>query len=219
MCGRYTINKNIDELNETGRTGSPYLKLSRCNAAPSQELPIVISEHQDSIIPGIWGFLPRWAEQKSDMRPQINARSETAAQKPMFRSSFRHKRCLVLADGFYEWQQAGARKQPYRACLKDERLFSFAGLWCVAETDDDLIAKFAILTTEPNELMADIHNRMPVILRPEEERVWLDQTQDRDTLQSLLKPYPAEDMHVYPVSTKVNNPACDVPDLLVEIHN
>ncbi len=217
MCGRYTISKDIDELNETGRTGSPYLQLKRYNAAPSQELPIVISEQQDAIIPGIWGFLPEWAESKPNIKPQINARAETASQKPMFRNSFRQKRCLVLADGFYEWKKSEYKKTPYRACLKNDGIFSFAGIWCMSQKGKDLIPRYTILTTEPNSLLADIHNRMPVILLPEDEETWLDPSQDPASLQSLLRPYPAELMRAFEVSTKVNNPSYDEPDVMVAI--
>jgi putative SOS response-associated peptidase YedK len=146
----------------------------------------------------------------------INARSETVAEKPAFRSSFAKRRCLVPADGFYEWQKlAAGRKQPHHIRLKDRRPFAIAGLWSRWQKgDEEPILSFTLLTTTPNELTAEVHDRMPVILPPTAYESWLTAETPRETLEGLLLPYPAADMETCPVSTLVNNPRNDVPQCL-----
>jgi putative SOS response-associated peptidase YedK len=157
--------------------------------------------------------LPSWAKAKG-FKPVINARAETAATKPMFRHALAGNRCLVPADGFYEWKKTEAGKVPYRITLANEEPFAFAGIWNVLETEDKALLTFAILTTTSNDLMQDIHNRMPVILPAAAEALWLDPTRDAGDVKDLLKPYRASDMTAYPVSKKVNIPSIDVPELI-----
>jgi len=160
-----------------------------------------------------WGLIPSWAKDLAIGMKLINARAETVAEKPSFRKSFKHRRCLVLADGFYEWQKERRVKQPYYIRLKSERPFAFAGLWDHwADADGQVIESCALLTTEPNELMAPIHNRMPVILNPDAYDDWLDPDQQNVArLATLLGSYPAEDMVANPVSRLVNNARFDDP--------
>ena len=214
MCGRYTISVPDDELQARfNATLREMFYNPRYNAAPSQALPVILNSDSLHIVAAQWGFLPSWAKDK-DFKPVINARAETAAQKPMFRHALKGNRCLVLADGFYEWKKTEAGKVPYRITLINQEPFAFAGIWNVLETADQSLLTFAILTTEPNFLMKNIHNRMPVILPQASESTWLDPTKNADEAQKLLQPYRAEEMMAYPVSKKVNIPSIDVPELI-----
>jgi putative SOS response-associated peptidase YedK len=143
----------------------------------------------------------------------INARAESITEKPVFRASFQRKRCLIPADSFYEWKKIGTDKQPMRILRKDEGIFSMAGLYDTwTAPDGQKVSTCTIITTTPNELMADIHDRMPVILKLEDEKIWLDRTQKVENLQALLRPFPAEDMFAYPVSKIVGNVKNDSPE-------
>jgi putative SOS response-associated peptidase YedK len=185
------------------------------NAAPSQALPVILNAHPQEITMSAWGFVPEWADGRTDVKPLINARAETVATKPTFRQAFRSKRCLVLADSFYEWQRAGKRKVPHRIALKSGEPFAFAGIWStVHDPSGHAHMTFAILTTEANELVAQIHNRMPVILHARAEATWLDQRCSLAEAQALLAPFPAELLTLYEVSPRVNSPAYNTPDAL-----
>jgi putative SOS response-associated peptidase YedK len=161
-----------------------------------------------------WGLVPSWAKDPAIGNRMINTRSETAVMKPAFRKPLRERRCLILADGFYEWKREGQRKQPYYIKLRDGEPFAFAGLWDRWHSlDGQPLETCTILTTAPNELLQPIHDRMPVILPPHAYRLWLDRTMsDAPTVQALLTPYSAEEMTAYPVSTRVNSPANDSPE-------
>jgi putative SOS response-associated peptidase YedK len=174
--------------------------------------------HGESTLLGQWGFLPEWAAGKPDVKPLINARAETAASKPFFRQAFRSKRCLVLADGFYEWKRTGKRKMPYRIALKINEPFAFAGLWStVRDAQGRPRTTFAVLTTDANALVARLHPRMPAILRPQDEAIWLDPLLSPEQAQTLLAPYPAGLLHAYPVSAQVNSPAWNHPQALAPL--
>ena len=164
-----------------------------------------------------WGLIPSWAEDPKVAQHMINARAETVAEKPSFRDSLRKRRCLVLADGFYEWQKQGSVKQPVRIVLKTHEAFGFAGLWNTWESaEGEKINSCTIITTEANELLKAVHDRMPVILDREAEDVWLDPlVVDLAKLLPLLKPYPSDQMELYPVSSIINSPAHDVADCVV----
>ena len=166
-----------------------------------------------------WGLVPSWAKVPAIGNRMINARSETAATKPAFRTPLRDRRCLILADGFYEWKRGGTRKQPYYIKLRDGEPFAFAGLcghWGPA--DGQPLATYSILTTTPNEVLQPIHDQMPVILSPSAYSVWLDPAmRDVEPVQALLTPYPADEMVAYPVSTRVNNPAYDSPECIAPL--
>ena len=164
-----------------------------------------------------WGLVPFWAKEPSIGYKMINAKSETLTEKPSFRKPFKEKRCLVLADGFYEWEKTDKKnKVPYRFVLKNRQPFAFAGLWDVWKTPEgDTLLSFTIITTRANELMERIHDRMPVILNEKDEAKWLDpEFKDTDKLSSLLQPYPSEQMVAYKVSTIVNSPKNDTPSCI-----
>ena len=221
MCGRFSLGApirvgqlfDLPNWPETPR---------RYNIAPSQEVPAVIQNREvggREFRPFRWGLVPSWAKDPAIGNRMINARSETAATKPVFRKPFRERRCLILADGFYEWKRDGSRKQPYYIKLRDGEPFAFAGLWDHwAPADGQPLETCTILTTTPNALVQPIHDRMPVILPSSAYGAWLDRTvSDVPTVQALLTPYPADEMIAYPVSTRVNNPAHDTPECVLPL--
>lgn len=184
----------------------------RYNIAPTQMVPIIIVEERGRKLEMMrWGLIPSWAKEVAVGNRMINARCETLAEKPAFKRYFKSSRCLVPADGFYEWKKAGTAKQPMRITLKSGQLFAMAGLWARwRDARGQEVHSFSVITTAPNSLMRDIHNRMPAILHPAREIEWLDPANaDLDSLQAMLSPYPAEQMLAYPVSTIVNSPRND----------
>ena len=215
MCGRYTLTAPAQVLTEIFDLAETVELHPRYNIAPTQETAVVGLNHDGKRSLGLmrWGLIPHWAKDPSIGNRLINARAETAAEKPAFRSSFSKRRCLVPADGFYEWQKTGGRKQPFYLQLKEHRPFAFAGLWARWKaSEDETVQSFTLLTTTPNEVAAKVHDRMPVILPPESYDRWLDpELHDREALEALLLPYPAEAMEAYPVSTLVNSPQNDDP--------
>ncbi len=165
-----------------------------------------------------WGLIPFWAKDKSIGNKLINARAETIAEKPSFKNSLKQKRCLVLSDGFYEWRKLGKEKVPYRITLSDDSPFAMAGIWDVwKNSEGETIKSFSIITTEANELMQDIHHRMPVILNPEDERKWISKIAVNDALK-LLNPYPSELMKYFEVSKLVNSPNNDSPEIMISVN-
>jgi putative SOS response-associated peptidase YedK len=191
----------------------------RFNIAPTQPILGIPNDGKNQADFFLWGLIPSWAKDPAIGSRLINARAETLAEKPSFRGSFKYKRCLIVADGFYEWQaQPGSKtKIPHFIYLKDHRPFAFAGLWDEWQPPDGGPVRTAtIITTSPNELMATLHNRMPVILTQDDYAQWLDPTpRSAESLASLLRPYPAEEMSAHPVSTLVNSPGTDRPELVV----
>jgi putative SOS response-associated peptidase YedK len=207
MCGRYTIYTNKEALEARFHAALQGDLSPSYNAAPSQDLPVIVNEAPDEIRVTSWGFIPEWAEGKAGIKAVINARAESIATKPFFRDAFKKKRCLVLSDGFYEWQKGRGKKTPFRIALKTEEPFAFAGLWRAVHDESGKVQHtFAIITTEANELVAHIHTRMPVILHAEDEAEWLDPGLSNEDAESLLVPYPAEMLQMYEVSTRVNSP-------------
>lgn len=215
MCGRYTLKSPIEVLvKEFGITGPlPEIQPSY-NVAPGREVAAVTAggdggRHLETLK---WGLVPSWAKDPGIGYRMINARSETAAEKPSFRKPLKERRCLILADGFYEWRKMGNGKQPFHIKMEDEKPFAFAGLWERWERDGVEIRSCAILTTEPNDLLRKVHDRMPVILPPEAQATWLDpEVRDPASLLPLLAPYPSGAMTAYPVSRTVNSPSNDGP--------
>ncbi len=217
MCGRYTLTKDHQELE--GRfdfKASSFDWVPRYNIAPGQPVPAVISNRERHAELLHWGLIPFWAKDRKIGNRMINARAETVADRPSFRRAFRHRRCLVLADGFYEWKKVGRRKAPVRIGLKSGEAFAFAGLWEVWRSSSmEEVRSCAIITTTANALMEPIHDRMPVILSPKAEGRWLDASvEDPAELAGLLLPYPPEAMDAYPVSTLVNSPRNDTPECI-----
>jgi putative SOS response-associated peptidase YedK len=216
MCGRFTLATAPEIVAEFFElTVVPDLS-PRYNIAPTQAAPAVLltpERAQRVLRPLRWGLIPGWAKDPTIGNRMINARAETAAEKPAFRSAFRQRRCLVVSDGFYEWKKGPGRKQPFYIRMRDDRPFAFAGLWEHWEADDGTgIDSCALLTTQPNDVLRAIHDRMPVILDRANYDLWLDPTMaDVDRLKPLLCPYRAEEMKVYPVGTWVNSPTRDDP--------
>jgi putative SOS response-associated peptidase YedK len=219
MCGRFTLiapGEAVAELFQL--TDIPNLA-PRYNIAPTQPVAAVrVSEKSGvrELTHLYWGLIPRWAKDPSIGSRMINARSETAAEKPSFRVAFKYRRCLVPADGFYEWQKLNGQKQPVRIQMEDGGPFAIAGLWeRWASADGSEIESCTLLTTEPNELLQDVHNRMPVIVAPNDFDLWLDPgAQHPGEVQHLLRPYSAREMSYYPVSTHVNNPRNEDPSCI-----
>lgn len=216
MCGRFSLTFSAEELSEVFQLDEiPPSFPPRYNVAPSQPIAAVLktidrpSRHFSLLR---WGLIPSWSKDPAIGNRLINARAETVGEKPSFRTAFKRRRCLIPASGFYEWQKKEQGKQAYYFHLKENQPFAFAGLW---ETWQD-IPTGTILTTAANQLSQPIHDRMPVILKPEDYDRWLDPTnQASEVLQSLLKPFPSEEMEIYPVSNKVNNPANDSPECVM----
>ncbi|MCB0805880.1 MAG: SOS response-associated peptidase [Bacteroidales bacterium] len=210
MCGRFSFSplaKIIEDRFDV-KVDSTYKP--RYNSAPSQNLGIISNANPGKLSFMKWGLVPFWAKDPKIGNRMINSKSETIAEKPAFRNAFNKKRCLVPADSFYEWKRLSPKEKiPYRILLKDESLFAMAGIWETWKSPEgELINTFSILTTSPNKLMQNIHDRMPVILRPEDEQKWLGNTDPKDLLP-LLKPYDENLMTAYPVSTLVNSPFND----------
>ena len=216
MCGRFTMATNAEALEERFRAHvSTEVAAPTYNAAPSQAQLTILNDHPDAIVRAAWGFVPEWAEGRPDVKPLINARAETMPMKPFFRDAFRRKRCLVFADGFYEWKRAGKGKIPYRIALNMEEPFAFAGIWStVHDAQGAEHPTFAILTTDANALVSQMHTRMPVILREQDEADWLNPRLSLDEAQLLLVPCSADRLMMYEVSPKVNSPTFNVPEAL-----
>ena len=231
MCGRYTLKVSggelsglfglSEELDTEGLGIEPrYSRYPRYNIAPTQQIPVVLEddggEGGRELQMMHWGLIPSWAEDPSIGSRMINARAETVSEKPSYRSAFKRRRCLIPADGFYEWKKEPNGKQPYYLRLTSGDPFGFAGLWESWKMDGgEEVRSATIITTEPNEVAAEIHNRMPVILPPDLYDAWLDpDNDDREELLSMLTAYPADEMEAYPVSREVNRPANDYPAVL-----
>ena len=219
MCGRFTLTVDPADQEETVTEFEyPARFAPRFNIAPTQPVLTIPNDGKNRAEFLAWGLIPSWAKDPSIGNRLINARGETLAEKPAFRGGYKYKRCLILADGFYEWKsQAGTKtKVPHFIHLKSRTVFAFAGLWDEWHSPDgSSVRSCTIITTEPNKLMAGIHNRMPVMLQPQDYEDWLDSApRTPDTLNQLIKPFPADLMEAYAVSTLVNSPANDRAECL-----
>ncbi len=207
-------------IEEFSLTRLPFDPEPSYNVAPTQKVVAVRQSHGErEAVQMKWGLLPFWAKDESQAARMINARCESIGEKPAFRSAFRSRRCLIPASGFYEWQKLGGEKLPYHFSLKDKDLFAFAGLWEQwRNANREVVETCTIITTEPNELLANFHNRMPVILHSDSYREWLDdETRDVSLLKELLRPYPAEDMIHWPVGKAVGSVRNQGPELMKSI--
>lgn len=217
MCGRYTQTASLKDLRERFQiTMSEIIELQpRYNVAPTQSAPVVVEDSGRALKLFQWGLIPSWAKEVSIGHKMINARAETIAEKPSFRAAFKKRRCLVVADGFYEWRPLGGKgKQPLRAVLPSRESFAMAGLWeSWKYPEDKELRTFTIVTTTANEVMRSIHERMPVILHREDEGAWLDPTASPEALVKLLKPWDGA-IETYAVSTLVNSPKNENPALI-----
>jgi putative SOS response-associated peptidase YedK len=213
VCGRFSfavkariIEERFDiEVNESNYH-------PRFNCAPSQNLAVISNSEPGKLNYFRWGLIPFWAKDPGTGNKMINAKAETITEKSSFRNSFRKKRCLVLSDSFYEWKRDPA-KTPYRFLMNDELPFAMAGIWDVWNNPEgEELHSFSIITTISNDIVAPVHHRMPVILKQEDEKTWLNDTNE-ETLLSLLKPYPFHEMKCYPLSKMVNSPANDSEEI------
>lgn len=221
MCGRFTLRTEPAEFWPAEQLS---LFQPRYNIAPTQEVPIVRRPAAEAqLSQAAWGLVPSWADDIKIGYRMINARSETVAEKPAFRDAFEKRRCLVLADGYYEWKTIGKQKQPFFIRFPDDRVFAFAGLWeSWRGTKEDRrnppLETCTIITTEANRLTADVHDRMPAILRPEEYEYWLDiDFRSQEKLQEMLRPFAADEMDLYPVSRFVNKVGNESPECVEPI--
>ncbi len=221
MCGRFTLRTPANRLVERFMLDAAPKLSPRYNVAPTQNVAAMRRPTEDAgrqLVLLRWGLIPSWAKDPSIGYRMINARAESVAEKPSFRTAFKRRRCLVLADGYYEWRKEGKKKQPYWIRMQDERPFAFAGLWeqwYGEGHEDQPLETCTIVTTDSNKLTSRIHNRMPVILDDSDYDLWLDPTvQDREQIEPLLSPYDSDEMAFVPVSTLVNSPKNDTPDCL-----
>jgi len=216
MCGRISLTKAIEPVEKrfkvkySNETEWPIYY----NGAPSHQLPVITNSEPDRVQLFHWGLIPSWSDEPKTKYATHNARAETVHKSAAFRGPFKRQRCLVVADGFYEWKKTNEGKQPYRIILEGEQLFAFAGLWDHWENENQSISSFTIITTQPNELMKEIHNRMPVILPKDIERDWLDTSFDTSELKNMLIPYPGDDLTAYPVSKAVNIPTNNFEEII-----
>ncbi len=223
MCGRFTLRATPEQLIQLFDLAEAPPAAPRYNIAPTQPVLVVrVDAHSGNGSREAtflnWGLIPSWAKDPSIGSRMINARAETVAEKPSFRAAFKYRRCLIPSDGFYEWQKVKGGKQPYLIGMEDGALFAFAGLWEHWEREGSVIESCTILTTDANELVEPIHNRMPLILDPADYDEWLSPTlQGGDELRHLLRPFPAQQMKAFPVSTGVNNPRNEDPACVAPI--
>ncbi len=222
MCGRFTLTVDTAQLQEA----FPWVQVDtqvapRFNIAPTQPVAVVPNDGKNKLDYFNWGLIPSWAKDPEIGSRLINARADTVAEKPSFRAAFRRRRCLIFASGFYEWMQEPGKKTktPMYIRLRSGEPFGFAGLWEIWNSPDgSQIYSCTIITTEPNELLQPVHNRMPVILPKDAHPVWLESGDANPLhLQSLLKPYPTSEMEAFPVSRLVNSPDYDVPDCILPV--
>lgn len=215
MCGRYTLTTpDLTPIGEALGVRLPPVTVSY-NIAPGRPVPIIrVGSQGYELVYVRWGLVPHWSKAPKSEYSTINARAETVAVKPAFRDAFRRRRCLVPADGFYEWQKRDGTKQPFYIHRRDRKPFAFAGLWERWEGEGETLETCAIIVTGANALMRPIHERMPVILPEAFYRLWLDPRASRDALSALLVPYAGDTLVAEPVSTRVNNPRNDDPELV-----
>lgn len=220
MCGRYVLIADPNLMQQEFNLSSlPDLGGMRYNIAPMQTLPVITNEKPDEVSFLRWGLVPSWSKDASGAGKMNNARSETAAEKPSFRTPFRRRRCLIPASGFYEWQSREQGKAPMFIHLKNREVFGMAGLWDVWQSPDGgELRTFSVLTTDGNEFMQPIHDRMPVILRREDYALWLSGDDvPVSKLQALMKPYDSSAMTAYEVSKAVNKASMDTPECIVPL--
>jgi len=216
MCGRFTFTEKNKSIiaKQFGLTVVPSKPKVSYNLAPSQDIPVILNEtpHQLSYVK--WGLVPRWSTDPKTSYRMINARCETITQKPSFKQCIVQKRCLVLADSFFEWKKMDRKKTPFRIMLEDDSLFAMAGIWETWEKGDKIIHSCAVVTTNPNRLMRCIHHRMPVILPKDKQQEYLRSDNMKDVLK-MLKPCDDKYMKAYMVSDLVNSPQNNDPSVII----
>ncbi len=217
MCGRFTLHHSIEKIAQRFLVPAFSLPFGpRYNIAPSQNITAIIQTDQREFADFKWGLLPFWAKDPKIGNKLINARAETLSEKPSFKYALTNRRCLIPADGWYEWKKQTGGNQPYYLRRKDSELFAFAGLWEEWKTPEgEMLATCTIITVKPNELMAQIHHRMPALIKPQHEAEWLDPAAHyAPALTQLLQTYPDDELAAIPVSRAVNSPALNDPMLI-----
>ena len=222
MCGRSSLSKNEKDLEERFDATfysdelEQYNPLPNYNVAPTHAMPVITNEDQQHFRAYRWGLIPFWAKDRKLGYKMINARIETLFEKSTFKKAVSKRRCLVPADGFYEWKKTPQGKQPYRIQTTDQEIFSMAGIWerWKDPADGQMVFTFSVITQGPNELMKDIHDRMPAILRPDQESLWLSEDLPPQELVDMIEPYPSDLMRAYPVSSRVGNVRNNDADLI-----
>jgi len=217
MCGRYTLTASPEAIQQAFDLTSVPPLTARYNIAPTQPVPIITSEQRDTLTIVQWGLIPSWSKDRSIASNLINARAETIDEKASFKNAFKRRRCLIPADGFYEWKSGGKgeKKKPQFLTVGDRDLFAFAGLWETWNSPDgDQVYTCTIITAEPNDLVKTFHHRMAVILDKDQYDDWLSADTPAPVLKELMRPYPSDRMSVYEVSTLVNNATIDSPEML-----
>ncbi len=224
MCGRSSLTKTQKELEQRFQAEfyqediERYNPIPNYNVAPTHMHPVITNEAPDRFHLFKWGLIPYWAKKVSVGSKMINCRIETILEKPAFQNAVRHRRCIIPFDGFYEWKKIHKDKIPYRITLKDQGLFAVAGIWEQWKSEEDkTVFSFSIVTQPPNNLMKDIHDRMPAILLPEQEKIWLDKSISAEDALSIITPYPDDLLHAYTVSDRINKVTENDAQLLDEV--
>lgn len=213
MCGRTSLYIDQTTIEDRFDAEFAFEYEPRYNIAPTKNLATVRNTDQEHVVEQEWGLLPHWAEDTDEEPRPINARAETVDENNMFKQAYAERRCLVIADGFYEWEGERGSKKPYRVHLEDDQPFAMAGIWNRFKENDEELETVTILTTEPNDLIESIHDRMPVVLEAEDEATWLGS--DEGKTLAVADPYESGDMEVYEISQAVNDPTNDRPDIIL----
>ncbi len=219
MCGRFVLTANPEAIQQQfNLTSAPDIP-PRYNIAPTQPVAVISNDNPRELTFYKWGLIPSWAKEASIGSRMINARADSVAEKPSFRSAFKRRRCILPSDGFYEWQERDGKKTPLFIHVEDQVVFGLAGLWEVWRSPEgETVRSCTIITTDANDFMKPIHNRMPVILHKEDYGLWLSPDEEpADVLQGLLKPYDSSVMRAYEVSKMVNRPGNDVPECIAPV--
>lgn len=221
MCGRFTIITPVEKLIEEFEAQLfEDTFFPNYNAAPGQKLPVITNEMPKKIKLYVWGLIPYWAKDPSKGFKLINARAETLLLKPSFKNALKRRRCLVLADSYFEWKSEWNQKIPYRILLRDEKPFALAGIWETwKDRDNKEIRTFSIITTKANQLTSKIHERMPCLLDKKSRALWIDNNFPEAEAINLLEPYPSEEMKYYEVSTLVDSPKNNIPAVIEPVES
>ena len=217
MCGRFSQTKSKHDIKKRFNVKKvPDTIVPLFNISPDGDVPVILNESPKDVSLARWGLIPSWAKEEKTQYSMINARAETLLEKPSYKRLIQRKRCLIIADSFYEWKKINGKKAPYRIMLKNDELFAFAGLWDLWEKDGKSITSCSIITTSPNKLCEKIHDRMPVILPRDKENEWLSEIPVEKAI-FILKPYDDKEMKAYEISVKVNNPMNNSADICVPV--
>lgn len=215
MCGRYSFTQTKEKIEKRFSVEVPSTWKPRFNIAPTQIVPVITNKNQKALSFFRWGLIPSWSLNESTGSNLINARSESVLTRSPFKQIVNSHRCLILADGFFEWKSSGKKKQPFRFTLNTDDAFAFAGLWDSWETEDDIVNSFTIITSPANTLVSEVHDRMPVILKKEDEMNWLNNNLSDKDIQELLKPYDPNRMCSYASHRSVNSPSTDTAECIM----